>query len=91
MIDPERFKKIDAIFQGALDLEAGERRLYISQACSGDESLLKEVEYLLASDKRDREILKIPAFEMVAPLLAKEAAWLRSTLLRTQSSAAKWP
>lgn len=72
MIDVERFKKIDAIFQQALDLDPGERLLYISQACGGDESLLKEVEYLLGSDKRGLEILNIPAFEMAAPLMAKD-------------------
>ena len=72
MIDVERFKKIDAIFQQALDLDPGERLLYISQACSGDESLLKEVEYLLGSDKRDLEILNSPAFEMAAPLMAQD-------------------
>jgi serine/threonine-protein kinase len=72
MIDVERFKKIDAIFQQALDLDPGERPLYISEACSGDESLRKEVEYLLGSDKRDLEILNIPAFEMAAPLMAKD-------------------
>ena len=72
MIDAERYKKIDAIFQGALELHPGERPLYISQACGGDESLMKEVEYLLASDKQDWEILNTHAFEMVAPLLAAD-------------------
>src|SRR6478736_992787 len=72
MIDEERYRRIDEIFQAALELDPRERRSYISKACSGDESLLKEVEYLLASDGREWELLDTPALEMVAPLLAKD-------------------
>src|SRR5437660_12502071 len=72
MIDVERYRRIDEVFQAALDLDPRERPSYISQACSGDESLLKEVEYLLASDGQPWELIGTPAFEMVAPLLAKD-------------------
>ena len=72
MIDIDRYRRIDEIFQVALELELRERASYISQACSGDEALLKEVEYLLASDGQQWELIGTPAFEMVAPLLAKD-------------------
>ncbi len=72
MIDIDRYRRIDEIFQAALELEPRERASYISQACSGDEALLKEVEYLLASDDQQWELIGTPAFEMVAPLLAKD-------------------
>jgi len=72
MIDVERYRRIDEIFQAALELDFHERPPYVSQACSGDESLLKEVEYLLASDEQPWELLGTPAFEMVAPLLARD-------------------
>src|SRR5262249_38398223 len=54
------------------ELEPRERASYISQSCSGDAALLKEVEDLLASDGQQWELIGIPAFEMVAPLLAKD-------------------
>src|SRR5262245_19635841 len=71
MIDIDRYRTIDEIFQVALELEPGERASYISQACSGDAALLTEVESLLASDGH-WELIAPPAFEMVAPLLAKD-------------------
>ncbi len=72
MIDIDRYRRIDEIFQAALELEPRERTSYISEACSGDAALLKEVEYLLASDGQQWELIGTPAFEMVAPLLAKD-------------------
>ena len=72
MIDLERYRRIDEIFQAALELDPGERASYISQACGGDESLVKEVEYLLASDEQQWELIGTPAFEMVAPLLTRD-------------------
>ncbi len=72
MIDIDRYRRIDEIFQAALELEPRERASYISEACSGDAALLKEVEYLLASDDQQWELIGTPAFEMVAPLLAKD-------------------
>src|SRR5437762_4974111 len=72
MIDIDRYRRIDEIFQAALELEPRERTSYISEACSGDGALLKEVEYLLASDDQEWELIRTPAFEMVAPLLAKD-------------------
>jgi serine/threonine protein kinase/TolB-like protein len=72
MIDIDRYRRIDEIFQAALELESRERALFISEACSGDAALLKEVEYLLASDGQQWELIGTPAFEMVAPLLAKD-------------------
>ena len=72
MIDIDRYRRIDEIFQDALELEPRERTSYISEACSGDAALLKEVECLLASDGQQWELIGTPAFEMVAPLLAKD-------------------
>src|SRR5262245_17335901 len=72
MIDIDRYRRIDEIFQAALELEPRERPSYISEACSGDAALLKEVECLLSSDGQQWELIGTPAFEMLAPLLAKD-------------------
>src|SRR5215471_11289690 len=72
MIDKDRYRRIDEIFQAALELEPRERASYVSQECSGDAALLKEVEYLLSSDGEQWELIGTPAFEMLAPLLAKD-------------------
>lgn len=78
MIDIDRYRRIDEIFQAALELEPHQRASYISQACSGDLALLNEVEDLLASDGQQWELIGTPAFEMVAPLLAKEQPELQA-------------
>src|SRR4030095_2577285 len=78
MIDPDRYRRIDEIFQAALELEPHQRASYISVACSGDAALLKEVEDLLVSDGQQWELIGTPAFEMVAPLLAKDQPQLKA-------------
>ena len=78
MPDVERYRRIDEVFQAALELDPRERPSYISEACSSDEALLKEVEYLLASDEQPWELIGTPAFEMVAPLLARDQPELNS-------------
>src|SRR5215472_7529234 len=72
MIDIDRYRRIDEIFQAALELEPPARASYISQECSGDAALLREVENLLSSDDQNWELIGTKAFEMVAPLLAKD-------------------
>jgi serine/threonine protein kinase len=71
-INAERYQKIDEIFQTALELSPDERPAYISRACGRDEALLREVEYLLASDEHGWELMNTPAFEMAAPLLVAD-------------------
>jgi serine/threonine protein kinase len=71
-INAERYQEIDEIFQTALGLSPDERTSYIRQACGDDESLLTEVEYLLASDENGWELINTPAFEMAAPLLVAD-------------------
>jgi serine/threonine protein kinase/Tol biopolymer transport system component len=72
MMDKERYRRIDEIFQAALELQPEDRAAYIHDECNGDQSLIREVEYLLGSDDRDWELIETPAFELAAPLLAKD-------------------
>src|SRR5262245_33946675 len=48
---PDRWRKIEAIFQDALRREPAERGRFLEQACADDQSLRKEIEGLLASHK----------------------------------------
>ncbi len=50
---PERWKQIDQIFEGALELEPAARAGYLDEACSGDADLRKEVESLLTHDSNE--------------------------------------
>src|SRR5215468_9986319 len=49
---PERWQKIEELFQSTLDRPIQERKAFLNNACDGDEALWREVESLLASDRR---------------------------------------
>jgi hypothetical protein len=41
MIDAEQYNRINTIFKAALELRPDDRPSYISEACEGDETLIK--------------------------------------------------
>ena len=47
---PDRWKRIEEVFQAAADLAGSEREAYLAQTCGGDAELLAEVQDLLKSD-----------------------------------------
>jgi hypothetical protein len=44
---PEHWRRVEDIFQAALDLNAEERARYMSVACGEDAALRRDVEHLL--------------------------------------------
>jgi serine/threonine-protein kinase len=51
-MEPERWRRIDEVFQAALNCEPGRRDAFLDEACAGDASLRKEIDSLLASYER---------------------------------------
>src|SRR5262245_55343244 len=49
-MDPERWQKVDRLFEAALDRPPAERPAFLDAACAGDNALRQEVEWLLAAD-----------------------------------------
>ena len=43
---PQRWQQIDHLFHSALEHESGERAAFLTQACTGDEALRRELESL---------------------------------------------
>jgi len=70
-VERERWLKVESLYHGALEREASERPRFLSEACSGDESLLREVESLLAEEEPGSFLGK-PAFEVAAQVLAED-------------------
>src|ERR1700756_2793461 len=66
LMQAERWKKIESIFQKALEHEEAHRAAVIEDSCAGDESLRREVESLLAHHKNARDFIETPAFESEA-------------------------
>ncbi len=69
---PERWKIIDEILDGALDLEPGDRETFLDERCAGDESLKNEVLELLAADGDADRFLESSAIGLAAKNFAAE-------------------
>ena len=48
---PERWRRVEELFQAAMDRAPEQRAAFLRQYCDGDESLRREVEALLVSDE----------------------------------------
>jgi eukaryotic-like serine/threonine-protein kinase len=77
-MDPERWKRIDALLSAALECEESQRAAFLSRACEGDEELRKEVQTLLSEGKAAGSFLQTPVAHVVgltgAQLHANSAA-----------------
>jgi TolB-like protein/serine/threonine protein kinase/Tfp pilus assembly protein PilF len=60
---PERWQHIEEIFQTALDLAPGERELYLTNACTGDAELQREVETLLTQYEAAGDFIDEPLYQ----------------------------
>ena len=67
---PERWQKIDELYQAALDQESSQRAPFLIQACAGDAALLREVESLIASHEQAGNFIVEPALRVTAKVLA---------------------
>ena len=72
---PERWEQVGQLYQAALELQAGERKSFLRQACGEDESLCREVESLLASEEEAGDFLAAGAIDDAAKALAEEQSF----------------
>ena len=71
-MEPERRREVERVCLAALEREESERAAFLTEACDGDEALLREVESLLAQEKPAESFLEVPAVEIAAKILARE-------------------
>ncbi len=71
-MNPERYKRVDQVFQQALSQPPESVQSFLREACGGDESLRKEVASLLAQAGKSEGLFDSPALEVAAMALAKE-------------------
>jgi serine/threonine-protein kinase len=71
--DLDRWRRIAAILDPALDLPAEERSAFLDETCAGDTELRAEVEAFLAADAEAGAFLGVSAGELVPELLAEAA------------------
>jgi eukaryotic-like serine/threonine-protein kinase len=73
---PERWQQVKQIFNSALSYRPEERDSFLSEACSGDANLRREVESLIASHEQSGSFIDDPAFVAAASLLTDQKAEL---------------
>src|SRR5215208_1573471 len=71
-MDAERYKKIDEVFDAALELEPLKRPAYLKQACGSDSELRREVQSLLDACQEVGNFIQTPALEAAAQSLADQ-------------------
>jgi Tol biopolymer transport system component len=69
---PERWQQIERLYHAALEREESQRAAYLIQVCAGDDVLRREIESLLAQEKRGDALLESPALEVAAKAMAKD-------------------
>ena len=81
-MEREHWLKVERLYHAAREREGSERAGFLREACAGDESLLREVESLLAEDGGPGSFLGAPAFAVAAQALARDRAWAAGTASR---------
>ena len=70
----DRFRRVDSIFDAAVDLPAGERTSFIDRECGEDAALRDEVLDLVRAYHSADSVLESPAARLAAPFLETAAA-----------------
>jgi Tol biopolymer transport system component len=65
------FQKVEELYHQALRRSEAERDRFLESACGGDEALRREVENLLAYQKKAGQFLDAPAMDVAARMLAR--------------------
>ena len=66
------WQRVKEVFHGAADLAPDQREDFLDHACAGEPHLRREVEALLARDRRGDPRLERPVYEAAAELLARD-------------------
>jgi hypothetical protein len=66
---PDVWKKIDELFEAALEQKPEDRIAFLDQACGGDRELRREVEKMLRFDEKATEFIQTDVFEAAAKLI----------------------
>jgi serine/threonine protein kinase/Tol biopolymer transport system component len=71
---PDRWQQIEQLFHAALEHAPNDRAAFLRDACAGDDSLLREIESLLAQETAADRLLEVPARDAAANMSNKPQA-----------------
>ena len=73
MFSPDRFRRIDAVFDAALELPENERTAWVERACNADEAMRAEVMSLLETARTAESVIGENVAEFAAPFVSQLA------------------
>ncbi|HKU73683.1 MAG TPA: serine/threonine-protein kinase [Pyrinomonadaceae bacterium] len=68
---PDRWRKVDELFEAVLEHEPGRRAAFLDQACGSDKDLRREVEKMLDFAKQSEDFIKTDVFDVAAKLITQ--------------------
>lgn len=68
---PDRWRKVDELFEAALDREPSSRAAFLDHACGSDRELRREVEKMLEFDNKAQDFIKTDVFDVAAKLITE--------------------
>jgi len=71
-VEPELWRKVEELCHRALELDESQRAQFLDQSCGSDEEIRREVESLLAHEKKAEHFIESPALEVMGTLIARE-------------------
>ena len=80
-MSPERWQQVKAIFNSAIQYQPKERATFLVKACSGDSSLLNEVESLLRSHEQSGSFIDNPAYDLAQGVLNETTELIQGQLI----------
>src|SRR5215472_13575546 len=70
---PELWHRVEELCQQALDLDESRRAEFLRAACANDDDLRREVESLLAHEKKAEQFIESSAMEVAGRILGSQA------------------
>lgn len=68
---PDRWRKVDELFEAALEREPETRAAFLDQACAGDSDLRREVEKMLDFENQAADFIKTDVFDLAARMITQ--------------------
>ena len=68
-MNPERWRRVEELFHGALDLLPGARGAFLAKGCGEDADLRSHLELLLSKDEHAASLMEKPILADVKPQL----------------------
>jgi predicted ATPase/serine/threonine protein kinase len=69
---PELWHRVENLCQRAMELDESRRAEFLQSVCGGDDELRREVESLLAHEKKAEQFIESPAVEVARKILANQ-------------------